>query len=89
MHTDEYEISLSREVGVCNGAIRKYRRILDGMEGRHGMTTAAFLERFRLGELPATRDFSEWQSGFEALRYWTAALDEYQRLMEIMKISAS
>jgi hypothetical protein len=89
VHTDEYEISLSREVGVCDSAIRKCRRILGSMEARHGMTTAEFLERVRLGRLPATPDFTEWQKSIKKLRYWTETRSEYQGLLDIMKVSAS
>ncbi len=89
MHTDEYEISLSREVGVCDSAIRKCRRILDSMEARHGMTTEEFLERVRLGRLPAIPDFNEWQKSIEKLRYWTETRGEYHRLLDFMKVSAS
>ncbi len=89
LHTDEYEIALFREVDVCTGHVRKYQRILDRMEARHGMTTTAFLDRARRGELLATPDFKEWHEGIEALRNWKEKRVEYERLLEVMKISAS
>ncbi len=88
MHTDEYEISLSRELGVCYGMMRKYQRLLSHMERRHSMTTAEFLARNRQGELPAQSDFGKWLRGSEALQYWSTARVEYERLMGIMKTSA-
>ena len=33
MHTDEYEISLGRELAVCEQYVRKYRNIIADMEG--------------------------------------------------------
>jgi hypothetical protein len=89
LHTDEYEIALFREVDVCTGHVRKYQRCLDRMEARHGMTTAAFLDRARGGELPETPDFREWHAGIEALQRWKEKRVEYERLLEVMKISAS
>jgi hypothetical protein len=89
LHTDEYEIALSREVDVCKSQIRKYRRLLATMEVRHGLTTTVFLDRERLNELPTTPDFKEWREGIEALRRWTETQDEYERLLSIMKLSAS
>jgi len=59
------------------------------MEARHGMTTTAFLARACLNELPATADFNEWHEGIEALRRWKEKRVEYERLLGIMKISAS
>ncbi len=32
MHTDEYEISLGRELAVCEQYVQKYRKIIAGME---------------------------------------------------------
>jgi hypothetical protein len=89
LHTDEYEIALSREVGVCNGFIRKYQRLLTMMEARHSMTTVMFMDRNHRGDLPTTRDFTAWREGVDGLRHWSATKDEYERLLGIMKISAS
>ncbi len=86
MHLDEYEISLSRELGLCNGLIRKCRRLLDRMESRHGMTTAVFLDHWLQGKLSASREFTEWRDGVEGLRRWSDARNEYERLLGIMKI---
>jgi len=86
MHLDEYEISLSRELGLCNGLARKCQRLLDRMESRHGMTTAVFLEHWRQGKLSASREFTAWREGVEGLQRWTDARDEYERLLGIMKI---
>jgi hypothetical protein len=89
LHTDEYEIALSREVDVCKGQVRKYERLLIMMEERHGMTTAAFLDRARRGELPENPDLKDWHEGIEALQRWSEKKVEYERLLGVMKISAS
>ena len=89
MHTDEYEIALSREVDVCRSKVRKYGDLLAAMEARHGMTTQAFQERMGRGELPANSDLKEWQEGIEGLERWSEKRIEYERLLNVMKISAS
>lgn len=86
MHLDEYEISLARELGLCNKFVVKCQRLLSGMETRHGMTTEIFLHRWRQGTLSASREFRKWRDGVEGLRRWSDARNEYERLLKIMKI---
>jgi len=59
------------------------------MEKRHNMTTEAFLERFRRKEITPMRDFTEWLKASEELQRWTATRAEYERLLNLMKISNS
>lgn len=89
VHTDEYEISLSRELGVCNGIIAKYQKRLLRMEKRHGMTTEVFLDRCRQNEIPESHDFSQWLQASEELQCWLATRAEYEQLLTLMKISNS
>jgi hypothetical protein len=86
VHLDEYEISLARELGLCNEYMRKCRRLLERMESRHGMTTEVFLACRQQGTLPVSREFKKWQDGVEGLRRWSDARNEYARLLGIMKI---
>jgi hypothetical protein len=88
MHIDEYEISLSRELGVCEGYVKKYRKELDSLEARHGMATELFVEHARNGALAVTADIVEWQQAFAAWQRWSAARDEYGRLLGVMRQSA-
>jgi hypothetical protein len=87
VHTDEYEIALSRELGVCTALVKRCRRLLERLEARHGMTTAEFLAR-RQGALPGCDDVDEWLRASEELQRWSAARDEYERLLAVMKVSA-
>ncbi len=89
MHTDEYEIALFRELDVCKSKVRSYQRLMDSMEALHGMTTEAFLDRARRDKLPAADNFKDWHEGIEALGRWKEKLAEYERLLGLMKISAS
>jgi hypothetical protein len=89
VHTDEYEIALFRELDVCKSKVRSYQRLINDLEARHTMTTEVFLERARQDELPAAANFKDWHEGIEALGRWKEKLVEYERLLGVMKISAS
>ncbi len=56
MHTDEYEISLSRELGVCKSSIKKIKKFFAIMERKHGKTTAQFVEEYDSGKLTGNRE---------------------------------
>ncbi len=73
MHTDEFEISLGRELAVCEQYVRKYQKIIAAMETRQGMT-------------PTGSD--AWERANAELRHWSATRDEYARLLAQMRQSA-
>ncbi len=91
MHTDEFEISLSRELNVCSSAIRRIRKSLDLMERKHKKTTDIFIEEYRSGKLQDDRrnkeDYAAWWSTCESLRQWQDLERQYQKQYEAMKIS--
>ncbi len=87
MHTDEYEISLSRELAVCEQYVRTYGKIVAGMEQHHGMTTEDFLKLGDRDVLSGRGSFQEWKQAHESFLRWSAARDEYARLLKQMKIS--
>jgi hypothetical protein len=87
MHTDEYEISLSRELAVCKSTITRIKKFLSIMERKHHMTTEAFLEGLRSGRItePAT-DFAAWQDNSESLLRWEELERQYEEMFRMMKI---
>lgn len=86
MHTDEYTISLSREVAVCDSAIRKVRRALFKLEQRYGYSTAHFVEQVRTGLAGSLcDDFRHWLDLAMSLRAWTDKKEEYASLLLKMK----
>jgi hypothetical protein len=88
MHTDEYEIALSRELAVCDQYVRQSSRVLTVMEQRHGITTDAFLARSSSGTIALQGDLLEWLQASESLARWSASRDEYARLLGAMKQSS-
>jgi len=86
MHTDEYEISLARELKVCESAIRKAMRFFASMNMKYGLETALFIEKYNSGTLGKSRDFDAWADSYHALQDWEKRRDQYDELLRTMKI---
>jgi len=86
MHTDEYEISLSREIDVCRTKVHALKKNLTCMERKFSLTTEAFVARAGHGELsPGNKDFIDWLDDYRALRMWQATLNQYEELFLLMR----
>lgn len=87
MHTDEYEISLLRELLVCEKEIKKITRGLAGMETKYGMKTRVFVAEFGCGNITEQKDdYKVWIKEYEALKKWEVLRDQYTALLRRMKI---
>jgi hypothetical protein len=87
MDTDEYEISLSRELDVCKGAIRTLQKRLQKMEARYGIGTGKFLEEYRDGRFPReSKDAQEWIGFYKALGHWEKRQEEFEEIFRRMRI---
>ncbi len=84
MHTDEYEISLSREIDVCRGRIRTIRKDLRKMEQKYGITTDSFAIGMPGGKVTAA-DGKRWAEDIELLRTWEDKQREFVALYNSMK----
>jgi hypothetical protein len=82
MHTDEYQISLNREIGVCRANMSRARRLLDAFERRHGFDTAEFLSSGDRRAQLSCKEAMDWEEQTEALRRWEDRLSEYQKLYD-------
>jgi hypothetical protein len=89
MHTDEYEISLSRELAVCKSAMKRIKEFLAIIERKHGMSTEDFINKFRDGTLsPEYRDdYEAWKNNYESLKQWEELQRQYEQVFHVMKIS--
>ena len=85
MHTDEYEISIGREIALCRKMIKKLQNSLAKREKQHGMTTAAFLRNLEAGPLPTELPFESWRREYQDLRHWRRSLQEYEEALENLK----
>jgi hypothetical protein len=90
MHTDEYEISLSRELSVCRKTIQRIRKTLQLLEHKHKKTTDAFMRDIAQGTVAESPEFKEdydaWQSTYESLKKWEALEKQYEELYRALKI---
>ena len=86
MHTDEYEISLGREVVVCRSFVKRLKKAIEAREKKHGMTTEAFIMGFEEGRHAGPdRDFPDWHRDHRELQIWQKRLGEYEEAIRSLK----
>ncbi|MHB9074280.1 MAG: hypothetical protein ACYC6G_12225 [Desulfobaccales bacterium] len=85
MHTDEYEISLGREIAFCRKMLRQLKDSLERREKQCGMTTEAFLQTLEEGCLSGQHPIQSWSQEYQELRYWQKMLTEYEEALESLK----
>jgi hypothetical protein len=85
MHTDEYEISIGREIALCQKMVRRLKDSLARREKQWGMTTEAFLLALKEGCLSAPHPLQGWEREYQELHYWQKTLSEYQEALESLK----
>jgi hypothetical protein len=85
MHTDEYEISLGREITFCRKKVRQLQDALERREKQCGMTTEAFLQTIEVGCPPEQHPIQSWKQEYQELRYWQKRLTEYEEALESLK----
>ena len=87
MHTDEYEISLSRELDVCKKKVRALEKKLSCMEKKFNMQTMVFVKYFSEAKLDTLNsDFISWFNDYDALVKWQESLKQYEEIFCSMKI---
>jgi hypothetical protein len=85
MHTDEYEISIGREIALCRKMVRRLKDSLERREKQCGLTTEAFLEAFEKGCLSEQQPIQSWNQEYQKLQYWQKMLTEYEEALESLK----
>ena len=85
MHTDEYEISIGREIALCRRMVRQLKASLEKREKQCGMTTEAFLQTIEAGCPSEPHSIQSWSREYQELRYWQKMLTEYEEALESLK----
>ena len=85
MHTDEYEISIGREIAFCRKMVRKLKDSLERREKQCGMTTEAFLQTLEEGCRSEQHPIQSWSLEYQELQYWQKMLTEYEEALESLK----
>lgn len=89
MHTDEYEISLTREVNHCQQVVEKTRSRLAKRQQHFGMGYAEAALAVAAGQLVVQeKELAAWYDDFEALPQWEQRLEDYHQALAVMRISA-
>lgn len=90
MHTDEYEISIAREINHCQRVVARTRGKLEERRLRFGVD---FTEAARAADEARltieARELAAWREDVEALPVWEQRLEEYRQALAVMRISAS
>lgn len=85
LQTDEYTISISREITVCRNMIDRQKKELARFEKRFDMST----EQMLAGEMPAAgnaaRDMEAWRQDYEGLLAWQQRLREYEEAYNALR----
>ena len=90
MHTDEYEISLAREINICIRIIKETQRNLEARRQRFGMDLPQASKDAAAGLLGIKeQELADWRDDFEALPQWQQRLEQYREALASMRISAS
>lgn len=90
MHTDEYEISIGRELNHHQQVVNKIRADLAKRRQHYGMDYAEAAQAAAEGRLTiAAKELADWQEDVEALPQWEQRLEEYRKALAMMRISAS
>lgn len=77
MHTDEYEISISREIQVCRNRIERSERAISDLQKRHEWLLSITSEN-ALCDLEKKAVWAQWQELNEGLNAWRQRLKEYE-----------
>jgi hypothetical protein len=86
MHTDEYEISIAREITVCKRFTAKLRKRVDAHAERFGASNPDEFEA-RNNQTGKKKELKQWREDMEALAIWTQRLEEYEEAFRIMRTS--
>jgi hypothetical protein len=89
VHSNEFEITLSRELSKCKNTIQRIRKSLGILERKHDKTTEVFIEELLNNNLTDTAeyklDYDAWQSIYESLNKWRELERHYEE--ELNKIN--
>jgi len=86
MHTDEYEISLLKEVAVCRRYILALQNTLKQLEKKYNLTSDEVVKKnFGASDPIESRDRVKWLNSYHALVSWEKRKTEYEELHRHMR----
>ncbi|TAN44075.1 MAG: hypothetical protein EPN22_07860 [Nitrospirae bacterium] len=85
MHTDEYGITLSRELHACECKIKGITLSLKKLERQYGFDTDVFVKMHKEGTLKDNKDFADWYGLYESLNRWQSLRRQYHELYHMLR----
>lgn len=85
MHTDEYAITFSREVNICNKKLKAIEKFLSKMESKYKMKTEVFIKEYKKGAGRDNKDFDKWKENYEAMKFWKERKEQYDEIYRRMR----
>ena len=85
LQTDEYGISISREITVCKNMIERQRKHLIRFEKQYGFFTEEVIKKESMKIETKTRDIDQWRNEYEGLLAWQQRLREYEAAYEELR----
>lgn len=85
LQTDEYRISISREITVCRNMIDRQKKHQARFEKQYGISTEEMIKKEGLNIEIKVRDMDEWRNEYEGLLAWQQRLREYEEAYEALR----
>lgn len=85
MHTDEYEISVGREITLCRKMVKQLAGSIQKFEKRFGMPTESALKLLEKGEAESPEQFQQWREQYLEFQHWDKLLREYEEVYRNLK----
>ncbi len=83
MHTDEYEISIGREITLCRKMVKKLRKSIAELEEECGMSADAVLALPDEGK--SSEKLRQLRGRYLQLLHWEKLLGEYEEAYRGLK----
>ena len=88
MRTDEYEISMYREIDVCKRMITGLKKTLAAIKNKHNKSSNNIKELESGNDPDCKKDYRAWKDNYDALKRWEEKLSQYEELYESDRIDS-
>jgi hypothetical protein len=85
MHTDEYEISIGREIALCRKMVQKLKDSLARREKQGNVTTIACHQASADSCQSEKHAVQSWNQEYQRLQHWQKLLADYEAALESLK----
>ncbi len=83
MEYDEIRITTRREIVICEKAIKRLEKVVEGMEAKYTLSSSRFLRDFDPLTSPVNGEFIEWYDSCLALQRCKERLSAHWQIMKM------